>query len=115
MLEGNGLTRGLARELGCDNTRVNNIAPSAVLTEGTREFFGEKDERALEVIAGGSAIRRNLHPKDVCDSMLWLVSEQSAFVIGQTIAVDGGTVMLQRAERWFRRAQRYDSQRLRRR
>ena len=47
MLEGNGLTRGLARELGCDNTRVNNIAPSAVLTEGTREFFGEKRERAL--------------------------------------------------------------------
>ena len=41
-----GLTRGLARELGRDNIRVNSIAPSAVLTESTREFFGEKHERA---------------------------------------------------------------------
>jgi NAD(P)-dependent dehydrogenase (short-subunit alcohol dehydrogenase family) len=89
-----GLTRGLARELGRDNIRVNSIAPSAVLTEGTREFFGEKHERALEVVASGQAIQRNLHPKDVCGAMLWLASEQSAFVTGQTIAVDGGTVML---------------------
>jgi NAD(P)-dependent dehydrogenase (short-subunit alcohol dehydrogenase family) len=89
-----GLTRGLARELGRDNIRVNSIAPSAVLTEGTRQFFGEKHDRALEVIASGQAIQRNLHPKDVAGAMLWLASEQSAFVTGQTIAVDGGTVML---------------------
>ena len=89
-----GLTRGLARELGRDNIRVNSIAPSAVLTEGTRQFFGEKHDRALEVIASGQAIQRNLHPKDVAGAMLWLTSEQSAFVTGQTIAVDGGTVML---------------------
>ncbi len=89
-----GLTRGLARELGRDNIRVNCIAPSAVLTEGTREFFGEKHERALQVIAGGQSIQRNLQPKDVAGAMLWLASDQSAFVTGQTIAVDGGTVML---------------------
>jgi len=88
-----GLTRGLARELGRDNIRVNSIAPSAVLTEGTREFFA-RSTSALEVIAGGQAIQRNIHPKDVCGAMLWLASEQSAFVTGQTIAVDGGTVML---------------------
>ena len=35
-----GLTRGLARELGRDSIRVNALAPSAVMTEGTREFFG---------------------------------------------------------------------------
>ncbi len=35
-----GLTRGLARELGRDRIRVNAVAPSAVMTEGTREFFG---------------------------------------------------------------------------
>ena len=37
-----GLTRGLARELGRDSIRVNALAPSAVMTEGTREFFGEQ-------------------------------------------------------------------------
>jgi p-cumic alcohol dehydrogenase len=89
-----GLTRGLARELGRDNIRVNAIAPSAVLTEGTRQFFGEKHDRALQVIAGGQSIQRNLEPGDVAGAVLWLASPQSAFVTGQTIAVDGGTVML---------------------
>jgi NAD(P)-dependent dehydrogenase (short-subunit alcohol dehydrogenase family) len=89
-----GLTRGLARELGRDNIRVNAIAPSAVLTEGTRQFFGEKYDRALQVIAGGQSIQRNLEPGDVAGAVLWLASPQSAFVTGQTIAVDGGTVML---------------------
>jgi NAD(P)-dependent dehydrogenase (short-subunit alcohol dehydrogenase family) len=89
-----GLTRGLARELGRDNIRVNSIAPSAVLTEGTKEFFGDKHDRALEVIAAGQSITRNLHPGDLAGAMLWLASDQSAFVTGQTIAVDGGTVML---------------------
>ena len=89
-----GLTRGLARELGRDNIRVNSIAPSAVLTEGTKEFFGDKHDRALEVIAAGQSIGRNLQPADVAGAMLWLASDQSAFTTGQTIAVDGGTVML---------------------
>ena len=37
-----GMTRGMARELGSDHIRVNAVAPSAVMTEGTEEFFGEK-------------------------------------------------------------------------
>ena len=43
-----GLTRGLARELGRDNIRVNAVAPSAVLTEGTREFFAEIIRREIK-------------------------------------------------------------------
>jgi NAD(P)-dependent dehydrogenase (short-subunit alcohol dehydrogenase family) len=89
-----GMTRALGRELGRDNIRVNAIAPSAVLTEGTRQFFGDKYERALEVIAAGQSIQRNLKPSDIAGTMLWLASDQSAFTTGQTIAVDGGTVML---------------------
>ena len=88
-----GLTRGLARELGRNNIRVNAISPSLVLTEGTREFFGEKAAKALEVIAEDQAISRNLNAKDVTGTVLWLLSEQSEFVTGQNIAVDGGTVM----------------------
>jgi 3-oxoacyl-[acyl-carrier protein] reductase len=89
-----GLTRGLARELGRDRIRVNALAPSAVLTEGTREFFGTRMERALETIKSSQTIQRNLVPEDLAGTVLWLISDASGFVTGQTIAVDGGTVML---------------------
>jgi 3-oxoacyl-[acyl-carrier protein] reductase len=89
-----GLTRGLARELGRDRIRVNALAPSAVITEGTREFFGDKLDRALETIKTGQTIQRNLVPSDLVGAVLWLISDSSGFVTGQTIAVDGGTVML---------------------
>lgn len=89
-----GMTRGLARELGRDRIRVNALAPSAVITEGTREFFGDKLDRALETIKAGQTIQRNLMPQDLVGAVMWLVSDTSGFVTGQTIAVDGGTVML---------------------
>ena len=89
-----GLTRGLARELGRDRIRVNALAPSAVLTDGTREFFGESVDRALDVIKSGQSIHRNLTPPDLVGAVVWLVSDASCFVTGQTIAIDGGTVML---------------------
>lgn len=89
-----GLTRGLAREVGRDNIRVNAIAPSAVLTEGTVEFLGEKYERGLDVIRSGQTIQRTLEPNDLTGTVMWLIGDGSGFVTGQTIAVDGGTVML---------------------
>src|SRR6266853_562939 len=89
-----GLTRGLARELGRDRIRVNALAPSSVMTEGTREFFGATLDRALDAIKAGQTIQRNLQPSDLAGTMLWLISDASGFVTGQTIAVDGGTVML---------------------
>lgn len=88
-----GMTRGLARELGRDNIRVNAVAPSAVITEGTREFFANKLDKALDVVKAGQAIQRNLQPGDLSGTILWLLSDTSAFVTGQTISVDGGTVM----------------------
>src|SRR5271163_2723033 len=89
-----GLTRGLARELGRDRIRVNALAPSAVLTEGTSEFFGDKLDRALQAVKAGQTIQRNLVPADLTGTVAWLLSDESVFVTGQTIAVDGGTVML---------------------
>ena len=89
-----GLTRGLARELGRDRIRVNALAPSAVLTEGTTEFFGDKLDRALAAVKAGQTIQRNLVPGDLTGTVAWLLSDESGFVTGQTIAVDGVTVML---------------------
>lgn len=89
-----GLTRGLARELGRDNIRVNAIAPSAVMTEGTVEFLGDKYERGLDVIRSGQSIQRTLQPADLVGTVMWLIGNGSGFVTGQTIAVDGGTVLL---------------------
>ncbi len=88
-----GLTKGLARELGRDGIRVNAIAPSAVLTEATRGFFGDKADSALDFVRKSQAIQRNLEPTDLVGTCLWLLSDDSGFVTGQTISVDGGTVM----------------------
>lgn len=89
-----GITRSLARELGRDWIRVNTIAPGCVLTEGTDEFFGVKSDKAKQVIASGQALQKNLETSDLAGTVLYLASDASRFVTGQTIMVDGGTVLL---------------------
>jgi 3-oxoacyl-[acyl-carrier protein] reductase len=89
-----GMTRGMARELGDDLIRVNAVAPSAVMTEGTAEFFGEKLEKARAVIASGQVIKRNLETSDLTGTIIYLASDHSAFVTGQTHMVDGGSWFL---------------------
>lgn len=89
-----GMTRGMARELGQDRIRVNAVAPSAVMTEGTEQFFGEKLDKAKKVIASGQVIQRNLETADLTGTIVYLASENSAFVTGQTHMVDGGSWFL---------------------
>lgn len=89
-----GMTRSLARELGRDWIRVNSVAPSAVMTEGTTEFFGAKLDKAKQVIASGQTLQRNLETEDLVGTIVYLASDASKFVTGQTHMVDGGTVYL---------------------
>jgi 3-oxoacyl-[acyl-carrier protein] reductase len=89
-----GMTRGMARELGSDQIRVNAVAPSAVMTEGTEEFFGEKFEKAKAVIASNQVISRNLETEDLTGTIVYLASDASRFVTGQTHMVDGGSWFL---------------------
>jgi NAD(P)-dependent dehydrogenase (short-subunit alcohol dehydrogenase family) len=88
-----GMTRGLARELGKDAIRVNAVAPAAVMTEGTEEFFSGKVEKALDAIKNSQSIQRNLMPTDLAGTIVYLLADASSFVTGQTLSVDGGTVM----------------------
>ena len=89
-----GLTRSLARELGRHWIRVNAVAPSAVMTEGTNEFFGDMLETAADVIRGNQSLGRNLEVADLAGTILYLASDASKFVTGQTIMVDGGSHFL---------------------
>lgn len=89
-----GATRGLARELGRYNIRVNAVAPNVVNTYATDEVFGNKKDKMVEVTQSQQAIRRPLETKDIVGTVLFLGSDHSKLTTGQTIMVDGGTVFL---------------------
>ncbi len=89
-----GVTRGLARELGRYNIRVNSVAPNVVNTDATREIFKDKRDRIVDVTTAQQAIRRPLETQDITGTVLFLASDLSALTTGQTMMVDGGTVLL---------------------
>ena len=89
-----GLTRGLAREVGRFNIRVNAVAPNVVDTDATSEVFGDKKDKILEVTLSQQAIRKPLETGDIVGAVLFLASDHSLLTTGQTLMVDGGTVML---------------------
>ena len=86
---GIGFTRGLANELGKDGITVNAIAPSLVRT-ATTEASASTD--LFETIARLQAIPRSQVPADLVGALAFLVSEDAAFMTGQTLVVDGGMV-----------------------
>jgi 3-oxoacyl-[acyl-carrier protein] reductase len=89
-----GMTRALARELGRDSIRVNCIAPTAVNTEGTAEFFGDVLDKQMDAVVKSQSLRQALEPEDVVGTVLYLAGDASTLSTGQTIMVDGGTVFL---------------------
>jgi 3-oxoacyl-[acyl-carrier protein] reductase len=89
-----GATRGLARELGRFDIRVNAVAPNVVNTDATGEVFGEKRDKIVEVTLSQQSIRKPLETGDIVGAVLFLSSDLSKLTTGQTLMVDGGTVFL---------------------
>ena len=89
-----GLTRGLAREMGRYDVRVNAVAPNIVSTQASSEFFGDKFDKAIGATTSQQAIRRPLDTSDVVGAVLWLASDLSRMTTGQTLMVDGGVTFL---------------------
>lgn len=88
-----GLSRTAAREWGAFNIRVNVICPAA-RSEAAEKFFEDYPEQK-KLYLDQIALRRFGEPdSDIADVAVFLASEQSAFVTGQTINVDGGMTML---------------------
>ena len=82
----NGLTQQLAHELGGMGLRGNAIAPGPTDTAATRAQAGD----AAQELVKGLALKRMGRPEYMVGACLFLLSEESSWVTGQIIAVDGG-------------------------
>lgn len=86
-----GLTRALAREVGTEGIRVNAVMPGAIRTE--QEIALGFDEQELKVqSAQRQCIPRRGFASDLTGAFLFLASDESSFVSGQVINVDGGWI-----------------------
>jgi NAD(P)-dependent dehydrogenase (short-subunit alcohol dehydrogenase family) len=83
-----GLTRGLARDLGGDNIRVNELVPGWVFTERQETLWATPE--AVEKHLAAQCIHRKVMPPDIARMALWLAADDSAIVTGQHFVVDGG-------------------------
>lgn len=81
-----GFTKSVALELGSRNIRCNAIAPGFIETEMTDKL----DENTIKEWRNAIPLKRGGTPEDVANVCLFLASDMSAYITGQTINVDGG-------------------------
>jgi len=81
-------SKALAREVGPMGIRVNVVAPGMIDTEMTSGLKQELVDR----VVGSSALGRIGKPEEVAAAVLFLASDEAAYITGQTIIVDGGIV-----------------------
>jgi NAD(P)-dependent dehydrogenase (short-subunit alcohol dehydrogenase family) len=85
------MTRSLARELGKDFITVNAVSPGYTLSEGNlanEKFLASYREAAIQT----RALPRDAWPVDIVGAVAFLASDDAAFISGQILAVDGGSV-----------------------
>jgi NAD(P)-dependent dehydrogenase (short-subunit alcohol dehydrogenase family) len=85
-----GLTRGAAVSYGRDNVRVNAICPGLVVTGMTQSASPE----AVEAMKAQIPLRRDGRPEEVSAAVVFLASDESSYITGVTLPIDGGFVAL---------------------
>ncbi|KAH8901057.1 3-oxoacyl-reductase [Thozetella sp. PMI_491] len=85
-----GLTRSAAKEVGKSDIRVNAIAPGPIHTPMTHSMQGMPQEAIEAVIKLRQALGRFGQPEEVSKVIAFLLSEDSSFVNGAVVAIDGG-------------------------
>ncbi|MBM4447178.1 MAG: 3-oxoacyl-ACP reductase FabG [Chloroflexi bacterium] len=79
------LTKTMATDLAKYNIRVNAIAPGYIATEGMLQLFGARPEATKQI-----PLARLGQPEDIVGGVIYLVSDASAYVTGETLVIDGG-------------------------
>ena len=82
------LTKVLAQEWGQYNIRVNAIAPGFVRTKFSEAIWGSPE--MVKEIENNAALGRIAEPEEIVDAALFLASEASSYMTGQTMVLDGG-------------------------
>jgi NAD(P)-dependent dehydrogenase (short-subunit alcohol dehydrogenase family) len=83
-----GMTNGLARDLGPFNIRVNTLVPGWVMTEKQRRLW--LDESGKRAIKDGQCIDAELLPEHLARAALFLASDDSRMMTAQEVIIDGG-------------------------
>jgi NAD(P)-dependent dehydrogenase (short-subunit alcohol dehydrogenase family) len=83
------MTRALAKELGGDNVLVNTIAPGFTLSDGVLANPVQV-EQLQDVSAKARVLVRDQYPDDIVGAVLFFASDDSSFITGQSLVVDGG-------------------------
>ena len=85
------MTKNLAREFGPDNVRINSIAPGLVRTDFARALWENPEN--LKASTANACLGRIGEPHEIAGAAVFLASDASSFMTGQTIVVDGGVVV----------------------
>ena len=81
-----GFSKSVALELGSRNIRSNVVAPGFIETEMTAKL----DEKVVEGWRNDIPLKRGGTPEDIANACVFLASDMSAYITGQTLSVDGG-------------------------
>ncbi len=84
-----GLTKALAKEVAPSGVRVNCVAPGVIMTDMMKSF----DERTVEELRLETPLEKLGTPENVAAAVLFLAGDDSSFITGQILGVNGGMVI----------------------
>ena len=88
-----GLTKSVALEYAARNIRVNAICPGLIWTPMAEKMAASGQKEALHAMVKSVPMQRHGQADEIADVVLWLSSDASSYVTGQSISVDGGLTM----------------------
>jgi 2-hydroxycyclohexanecarboxyl-CoA dehydrogenase len=87
------MTRSMAQEFGPLGITVNNIPPGSVMGTIMSEANRDKFQIPTEVLLSSLPVRRMGEPNDIANACAWLCNDETGYVTGQTIGVNGGRIV----------------------